>query len=121
MYSAAGEVFLELRPLLPGLQALVILGAAGELLGSASAAPSFNAENFASEHATLLRIAQHTLLDTGMGDLQEQILISTAALIVLQRLNSDRFAVLVFPPDEPIGRLRFELKRCLLYSQLSNL
>jgi predicted regulator of Ras-like GTPase activity (Roadblock/LC7/MglB family) len=118
--SSAGQVFNELRLTLPGLRALVVLGPAGEVVGQATAA-EFKAENFTSELATLLRIAQHAVLDTGMGELHEQILLAKGATTIIQRVSPDRFAILVFPPDESVGRLRYELKRGLLYSTLSNL
>jgi predicted regulator of Ras-like GTPase activity (Roadblock/LC7/MglB family) len=100
--------------------ALVVLAPGGQIVGQA-AAPEFQAGNFASELATLLRIAQHAVLDSGMGELQEQILIAKGATTILQRVSPDRFIILVFPPDESVGRLRYELKRGLLYSTFSNL
>jgi hypothetical protein len=56
-----------------------------------------------------------------MGDMQEQILISSASLTLVLQLPNDSFAVFVCSPGESIGRLRYELKRSLLYSSLSNL
>jgi predicted regulator of Ras-like GTPase activity (Roadblock/LC7/MglB family) len=119
--SEAGQFFNALRDRLPGIRALILLSPSGELLEYASNSPGFDASAFASEHATLLRIAQHTLQDMGLGVLQEQVLISSGSLILVRRLSGNRFAVAVCAPDIHLGRLRYELKRCLLYSTPSNL
>jgi len=121
MKSEAGRFFSSLREKLPGLRAFVLLSPEGEPLGHAAVDPGFDPQAFAAEYATLLRIAQHTLDETGMGDLQEQVLTSVTSLIVIRRFPRDRFGVFVCSPEEHLGRLRYELKRCLLYSSLSNL
>jgi len=114
-------VLSALREALPGLRAFFILGTAGELLDGATAEPAVDLTILASEYATLLRIVERTSKDTGMGDVQEQILISSTSLTVVLHLPNDSFAVFVCAPGEQIGRLRYELKRSLLYSSLSNL
>jgi predicted regulator of Ras-like GTPase activity (Roadblock/LC7/MglB family) len=126
--SAAGQFFSALREKLPGIRAFFLLGAGGELLAHASEDRRIiaaGADMFASEYATLLRIAQSALRDTGMGELQEQILTSATSTLVLHCIPkngvTDRVAVFVCSPDEHLGRLRYELKRSLLYSTLSNL
>ena len=53
--------------------------------------------------------------------IQEQTLTSASSLILLHRLPNNRFGVFLCSPDEHLGRLRYELKRSLLYSTLSNL
>ena len=110
-----------MREKLPGLRAFFLLGAGGELLEHVEEDSRINAEVFAAEYATLLRIAQSASKDTGMGDLQEQILTSATSIVLLSRFSRDRFGVFVCSPDEHLGRLRYELKRSLLYSTLSNL
>jgi predicted regulator of Ras-like GTPase activity (Roadblock/LC7/MglB family) len=122
--SAAGLFFNAMREKLPGLRAFFLLGSGGELLAHVSEdrrVDSAGAEVFASEYATLLRIAQSASRDTGMGDLQEQILATATSLIVIHCFSRDRVAVFVCSPDEHLGRLRYELKRSLLYSSLSNI
>jgi predicted regulator of Ras-like GTPase activity (Roadblock/LC7/MglB family) len=123
--SAAGQFFSALREKLPGVRAFFLLSAGGELLAHVSEDRRMNADLLASEYATLLRIAQSALRDTGMGELQEQILTSATSTVMLHCLTkngvADRVAVFVLSPDEHLGRLRYELKRSLLYSTLSNL
>jgi predicted regulator of Ras-like GTPase activity (Roadblock/LC7/MglB family) len=119
--AEVGRFFTSMREKLPGLQAFFLLGSGGELLAHVAVDSRFDADLFAAEYATLLRIAQSASTDTGMGELQEQILTSAKGLIVLHRLSTDRFGVFVCAPDEHLGRLRYELKRSLLYSTLSNL
>ena len=119
--TEAGQALSDLKLCLPGLRALLVLSSGGELLDHAATSPEFNPHSFADEHATLLRIAQHTLQETGLGSLKEQILLADAASIVAVRLSPDRFAVFVCSPQVHIGRVRYEIKRGLLYSSLANL
>ena len=114
-------VLSALREILPGVRAFLVLGPGGKVLDSASVEPDLDLTLLASEFATLLRIVDHTSKDTGLGDLREQILIATTSMTLIQHLPKDRFAVFVCAPDEHLGRLRYELRRSLLYSTVSNL
>jgi predicted regulator of Ras-like GTPase activity (Roadblock/LC7/MglB family) len=113
--------FSELREKLPGLRALFVLGPGGDMIDFVADAPGLDIPGFASEYATLLRIVKRACKDAGMGDVQEQILISSGALVLVQHFPNDHFVVFVCSPGEPLGRLRYELKRSLLYSSLSKL
>ena len=91
------------------------------MLDSSSVDPGLDLALLASELATLLRIVEHTSISTGLGDLREQILIASTSMTLIQHLPKGRFAVFVCAPDEHLGRLRYELRRSLLYSTFSNL
>ena len=121
MKGEVGRFFSAMREKLPGLRAFFLLGAGGELLAHVAENTRIAPDVFAAEYATLLRIAQSASSDTGMGELQEQILTSAAALVFFHRFPGDRFGVFVCSPDEHVGRIRYELKRSLLYSTLSNI
>ena len=121
MKSEVGRFFNAMREKLPGIRAFFLLGAAGELLAHVPEGARVDPEAFAAEYAMLLRIAQSASNDTGMGELQEQTLTSASSTILLYRFPKGRFGVFVCSPDEHLGRLRYELKRSLLYSTLSNL
>ena len=110
-----------MREKLPGVRALFVLSADGELLDCAAEESGIDVSALASEYATLLRIVQRMSIDTGMGDFEEQILIHPSSQIVVRRLPKNRFAVCVCSLREHLGRLRYELRRCLLYSTFSNL
>jgi predicted regulator of Ras-like GTPase activity (Roadblock/LC7/MglB family) len=110
-----------LREILPGVRAFLILGSDGKVQDSSSVDASLDLSVLASEFATLLRIVEHTSIGTGLGELREQILFSSASMTLIQHLPRNRFAVFLCAPDEHLGRLRYELKRSLLYSSLSNL
>jgi predicted regulator of Ras-like GTPase activity (Roadblock/LC7/MglB family) len=114
-------VLSALREVLPGVRAFLLLGPGGKLLDSSSVERQLDLALLSSELATLLRIVEHTSVDTGLGDLREQILISSTSLTLIQHLPRDRYGVFVCAADEHLGRLRYELKRSLLYSTLSNL
>ena len=121
MKSEAGQFFTSLREKLPGIKAFFLLGSGGELLEHSAESSGLDIESVAAEYATLLRIVQRTSRDTGMGGLQEQILISPSAIVLAFHLPTDRFAVLLCSPDVQLGRLRYEVKRSLLYSSFSHL
>jgi predicted regulator of Ras-like GTPase activity (Roadblock/LC7/MglB family) len=106
---------------LPGIKAVMVLGPRAELLDFATTDLPLDPSVLASEYGTLLRIVERTAKDTGMGDLQQQIVISSSSMVVLQHLPRERVLVVVCSPGEHLGRLRYELKRSLLYSTLSNL
>lgn len=113
--------FGELRQKLPGLKAFFILGPGGALVDCVTESPAFDVRTFATEYATVLRIMQRACKDTGVGDVQEQILISSTALVLIHLFPNGHFAVSICSPGELVGRLRYEVKRSLLYSSLSNL
>lgn len=119
--SKCWAVLSSLKEVLPGIRAVIVLGPHAELLDFAAIDRGIDASLLAREFATLLRIVERTSLDTGLGDLHQQILISSSALVLVQHLPRNRVAVFVCSPDEHLGRLRYELKRSLLYSTLSNL
>ena len=89
----------------PEVHLLTVHDGAGRLRGEQPG------ETFADEHATLLRIARRTAEDTGIGAVDEHILVSDGALVIARHLPSDRFVILVSSVPEQLGRLRFELKR----------
>jgi predicted regulator of Ras-like GTPase activity (Roadblock/LC7/MglB family) len=119
--SDVGQFFSAMREKLPGIRAFFLLDAGGELLAHVVQGPTIDVEVFAAEYAMLLRIAQSASRDSGMGDLEEQILTSATGIILLHRLPKNRFALFVCSPEEHLGRLRYELKRSLLYSTLLTL
>ena len=121
MKSETGQVFSELRKKMPGIQAFFLLGSGGELLAQASDNPHVDLDSMAAEYATLLRIIERTNRDTGMGSLEEQILLSSSSIVLAVHLQNDRFAVFVCSPEQQLGRLRYEVKRSLLYSSFSQL
>ena len=106
---------------MPGVRAFLILGPDGKLQDSAAVDRHLDLTLLASELTTLLRIVQHTSKGTGLGEMREQILVASTSMSLIQHLPRDRYAVFVCAPDEHLGRLRYELKRSLLYSTLSHL
>lgn len=110
------SLFNTLKNRAPGVQALVLLRPDGRLLGHAAVDPQLNTDSIASEYATFLRIARRTAEDTGMGDPEEHILVSAPGLVIMRRLPDNHVAVLVCSKEGQVGRLRYELKRSLLYS-----
>ena len=121
MKSDVGRFFSAMREKLPGIRAFFLLDAGGELLAHVVQGQTLDIEAFAAEHAMLLRIAQSASRDSGLGELDEQILTTATGIVFLHRLPKNRFALFVCSPEEHLGRLRYELKRSLLYSTLLTL
>jgi predicted regulator of Ras-like GTPase activity (Roadblock/LC7/MglB family) len=105
------EIFQALKQEVPGLTALFVVGADGELVEHAATDSHFAMEAFAIEYAMLLRIARRASQDAGSGDVAEQMIVSDNALILARRLSSDHFSIAVSTAHEQLGRLRYELKR----------
>jgi predicted regulator of Ras-like GTPase activity (Roadblock/LC7/MglB family) len=119
--SDVGRFFSAIREKLPGIRAFFLLDAGGELLEHAIHGQTLDIESFAAEYAMLTRIAQSAARDSGMGELEEHILTTATGVVFLHRLPKNRFALFVCSPEEHLGRLRYELKRSLLYSTLLTL
>jgi predicted regulator of Ras-like GTPase activity (Roadblock/LC7/MglB family) len=106
-----GQLFNSLRDKVPELKAAILIGASGRFAVHSSSDFKFNADSFATEYATLFRIARRTAEDTAMGDALEQILISDKAILVARRFGTDDVAVFVCGADQHLGRLRYEIRR----------
>lgn len=111
MHVSIGQLFNLLRDKVPELKAAILIGATGRFEFHSSPDFSFDAETFATEYATLFRIARRTAEDTAMGEALEQILISDKAILVARRFGSEDVAVFVCGADEHLGRLRYEIRR----------
>jgi predicted regulator of Ras-like GTPase activity (Roadblock/LC7/MglB family) len=109
--STAKRLFNSLRDKIPELKASILISNTGELGVHSAAGFEFNADTFAVEYATLFRIAMRTAQDTAMGDAFEQILVSDKAILIARRIGADDIAVFVFGANEPLGRLRYEIRR----------
>lgn len=118
---ALENMFAELRQKVPEVRAIFLLTTAGKLTARAAADPHSKTDALIAEYATFLRIAQRTFEDMGMGDVNEHLHVSGSGVIVVRRINTDHFAVVFCSAVEQLGRLRYELRRSLLYSSLCHL
>jgi predicted regulator of Ras-like GTPase activity (Roadblock/LC7/MglB family) len=109
--ASVEKIFQALRNTIPELKAAVLVSNAGEFDVASIPGFAFDAETFAAEYAALFRIAIRTAEDTAMGDAFEQILVSDKAIVLARRFGSDDVAVFVCGPDQPLGRLRYEIRR----------
>ena len=113
--------FSEVHEKLPGLKAFFILSPGGTLVDCVTDDSKFDVRTFAAEYGTVLRLLLRAFKDSGVGEVQEELLITTSCLIFVQHFPNGQFAVSICSPGEHSGRVRYELKRSLLYSSLSNL
>lgn len=73
-----------------------------------------NLDVAAAEFTSLVRSAQRTCGDSGLGALRELVVSCEEATIVMRLLNRDYFMVLALRPDGNLGRSRFELRKAEL-------
>jgi predicted regulator of Ras-like GTPase activity (Roadblock/LC7/MglB family) len=73
-----------------------------------------NLDIAAAELTSLVRNAQRSGEDTGLGNLHELVVCLESAHFVLRLVNRDYFLVLALRPDGNLGRGRFELRKAEL-------
>jgi predicted regulator of Ras-like GTPase activity (Roadblock/LC7/MglB family) len=70
-----------------------------------------NLDVAAAEFTSLIRGAQRSGNDLGMGNLRELFISLDDAIIVVRMLSRDYFVVLAMSPDGNLGRGRFEMRK----------
>ncbi len=73
-----------------------------------------NLDVAAAEFTSLLRNAQRTGKDTGLGSLRELVVTLEEATMVMRLFNQDYFIALALKSDGNLGRGRFELRKAEL-------
>src|SRR5262245_29618128 len=105
------EIKDQLRSNVPGTQAIIFIGLDGVMLEHLALDRQFDVETFASEYATLLRIALRSSEDIGAGALIEHIVVSEKSFTVARWVGSEFCIILVSDAVDQLGRARYELKR----------
>ncbi len=70
-----------------------------------------NLDVAAAEITSLIRSAQRTGSDTGLGELRELILLYADFAVLVRTLSADYFLILALDSEGNIGRGRFELRK----------
>lgn len=73
-----------------------------------------NLDVAAAEFTSLVRSAQRTGNDIGMGKLKELVVSLDSAIIMMRLLGRDYFVVLALSPEGNLGRARYELRKAEL-------
>ena len=73
-----------------------------------------NLDVAAAEFTSLVRNAQRTGTDTGLGTLRELVVNLEGAVVVMRLFTRDYFVVLALTPEGNFGRGRFELRKAEL-------
>jgi predicted regulator of Ras-like GTPase activity (Roadblock/LC7/MglB family) len=73
-----------------------------------------NLDVAAAEFTSLVRNAQRTGADTGLGSLRELVVSLEGMSIVMRLLSREYFIVLALKPDGNLGRGRFEMRKAQL-------
>lgn len=73
-----------------------------------------NLDVAAAEFTSLIRNAQRTGGDTGLGNLHELVIALDSVTMLMRLFNRDYFIALALKPDGNLGRGRFELRKAEL-------
>ncbi len=73
-----------------------------------------NLDVAAAEFTSLVRNAQRTGNDTGLGSLHELVIALDSVTMLMRLFNRDYFIALALKPDGNLGRGRFELRKAEL-------
>ncbi|HEY0319415.1 MAG TPA: roadblock/LC7 domain-containing protein [Pyrinomonadaceae bacterium] len=73
-----------------------------------------NLDIAAAEFTSLVRNAQRTGGDTGLGDLRELVVVLEKAVVIIRLFSREYFVVLAMKPDGNLGRGRFEMRKAEL-------
>jgi predicted regulator of Ras-like GTPase activity (Roadblock/LC7/MglB family) len=73
-----------------------------------------NLDIAAAEFTSLVRNAQRTGADTGLGGLQELVVCYDDLNVIMRSINQEYFLVLALRPDGNLGRGRFEMRKAQL-------
>ncbi len=80
----------------------------------AEAGEDANLDVAAAEFTSLVRGAQRTGTDLGLGKLRELIVSLDDATVLMRMISPDYFVVLALNPQANLGRARFELRKAEL-------
>ena len=97
-----------------GAEGAVIMGLDGIIVERASLGGSEDLDLIAAECTSLLRNSVRTSSDTGLGELQELLMVTNQVTFVIKLLNPEYFVLLALDPGSNLGRARFELRKTQL-------
>src|SRR5207253_8714871 len=70
-----------------------------------------NLDVAAAEFTSLVRNAQRTGRDTGLGSLRELVVVLEEAVVIMRLFSREYFVVLAMKPNGNLGRGRFEIRK----------
>jgi predicted regulator of Ras-like GTPase activity (Roadblock/LC7/MglB family) len=73
-----------------------------------------NLDIAAAEFTSLVRNAQRTGRDTGLGSLRELVVVLEEAVVIMRLFSREYFVVLAMKPNGNLGRGRFEIRKAEL-------
>jgi predicted regulator of Ras-like GTPase activity (Roadblock/LC7/MglB family) len=98
----------SLGALIMGTDGIAVESVVGE------AGKEANLDIAAAEFTSLVRNAQRTTNDTGLGSLRELVISLDKAVIAIRLLSREYFVLLAISPEGNLGRGRFELRKAEL-------
>jgi predicted regulator of Ras-like GTPase activity (Roadblock/LC7/MglB family) len=113
MFKAALETIIERTDGSIGALIMGTDGIAVEKVMSTEAHDA-NLDIAAAEFTSLVRNAQRSGNDIGLGNLRELVVHLESAIVIMRLFTRDYFVVLALKPDGNYGRGRFELRKAEL-------
>jgi predicted regulator of Ras-like GTPase activity (Roadblock/LC7/MglB family) len=113
MFKEALEVIIENTD---GAVGALIMGTDGIAVEKVMR-PEANEANLdvaATEFTSLVRNAQRTGNDTGLGSLRELVVTLDSAVVIMRLFSREYFVVLALTPEGNFGRARYELRKAEL-------
>jgi predicted regulator of Ras-like GTPase activity (Roadblock/LC7/MglB family) len=98
----------SLGALIMGLDGIAVEKVIGEAGNEA------NLDVAAAEFTSLVRSAQRTGNDIGLGSLRELMVSLNSAILIMRLIGREYFVVLALTPEGNIGRGRYELRKAEL-------
>lgn len=98
----------SLGALIMGLDGIAVEKVIGEAGNEA------NLDVAAAEFTSLVRSAQRTGNDIGLGNLRELVVSLDSAIVMMRLIGRDYFVVLALSPEGNLGRGRYELRKAEL-------
>jgi predicted regulator of Ras-like GTPase activity (Roadblock/LC7/MglB family) len=113
MFKAALEAIIESTD---GAVGALIMGTDGIAVEKVlrPEASEDNLDVAATEFTSLVRNAQRTGHDTGLGSLRELVVMLDSTTVIMRLFSREYFVVLALKPDGNYGRGRYELRKAEL-------
>ncbi len=95
----------------PGSRGIMIVGIDGIPVEQWVAGPDVNLDLVATEFTNLLKGSRRNSRDTGLGDLQQIIILAENGILIIGDITPDYFLLFLLDPAGNLGKARFELRK----------
>lgn len=94
-----------------GSRGIMIMGIDGIPLEQWVSGPDVNLDLVATEFTNLLKTSRRNSRDTGLGDLQQVVILAENGLLLIGDITREYFLLFLLDRDGNLGKARFELRK----------